>query len=155
MKRSRVSTLLLRLVLVVACALPVAGCDSIADFMFGENYEGPQPAEEGITNEVAIIRSTYVQESGQTSLLIDRVRYVQAGDPHNVDRAVQVGSGVAMLEAVAALNLAVGDSVLISTRYQGNVQVVNIRSVPNWPGHNAYQYPMAFHIVTSIARAGS
>ena len=143
------------LALVATCALPMAGCDTIADFMFGENYEGPPPAQEDISNEMAIVRSTYVPESGRTSLLIDRVRYVDAGDPHNVNRAVQVSSGDAMLEAVAALNLAVGDSVLISTRYQGIVRVVNIQSVPNWPGHKAYEYSIGFHVVTEIARTGS
>jgi len=143
------------LALVASCALPLAACDTMADLMFGENYEGRPPAQEDISNEIAIVRSTYVPESGHTVLLIDRVRYVDSGDPHNVNRALRVSSGDAMLEAVAALNLAVGDSVLISTQYQGIVQVVNLQSVPNWPGHKAYQYPIAFHVVTAIARAGS
>ncbi|HST63178.1 MAG TPA: hypothetical protein VLK84_30995 [Longimicrobium sp.] len=155
MKNRRGFSLLVRFALVAVCALPVAGCDSIADLMFGENYEGPPPAEEDITNEVAVVRSTVVAESGLIVLLVDRVRYVDAGDPHNVNRVVQVYSGDAMRETVAALNLSAGESVLISTEYQSYTNVMGIRSVPNWPGHNAYEYPIAIHGVTAIARTGS
>jgi hypothetical protein len=125
------------------------------DIVSGEKYRGPQPSQEDITNEVAIVRDVDVTESGHTALLIDRVRYVQAGDPHNVNRAVSVRSGAAMRDTVAALNLAAGDTVLISSHYQGNESVIGIRSVPNWPGHNAYQYPIAVHAITAIARTGS
>src|SRR5215213_8938859 len=104
-----------RLALVAACAVTVAGCNALSDFVSGEKYRGPRPAEEDIATEVAIVRSADVTESGQTVLLIDRVRYVDAGDPHNVNRVVQVRSGAAMRDTVAALNLGRGDRVLIST----------------------------------------
>jgi hypothetical protein len=106
-----------RLALILACALPVAGCDALGDLILGENYDGPRPAAEGITSEVAVVRLVEVVPSGQTVLLIDRERYVEAGDPHNVNRVVRVASGEAMREAVAALNLARGDRVVVSTEY--------------------------------------
>lgn len=148
-------SLLVRLALVAACALQAAGCNALSDFVSGEKYRGPRPAEENISNEVAIVRGADVTESGQTVLLIDRVRYTDGGDPHNVNRVVQVRSGAAMRDMVAALNLGVGDSVLISSQYQGYTNVIGINSVPNWPGHTAYEYPIAIHSVTAISRAGS
>jgi hypothetical protein len=145
--------ILARLALMAACALPMAGCDALGDLILGENYSGPRPAEEDVSNEVAIVRSADVTESGQTVLVIDRVRYVDAGDPHNVNRVVEVRSGVAMRDAVAALNLGRGDRVLISTEYQGVTNVIGDMSVPDWPGHTAYEYPIGIHAVTAITRA--
>lgn len=148
-------SLLVRLTLVATCALQVAGCNALSDFVSGEKYRGPRPAEEDISNEVGIVRSAEVTGSGQTVLLIDRVRYADAGDPHNVNRVVQVRSGAAMRDTVAALNLGRGDRVLISTEYQGVTNVIGNLSVPDWPGHNAYEYPIGIHAATAIARTGS
>lgn len=144
-----------RLALVAACVLSVSGCDAIGDRLLGENYEGPQPAAEGISNEVAIVRLVEVVPSGESVLLIDRARFTEAGDPHNVNRIVRVVSGAALRDSVAALNLRRGDHVLISTEYGGVTTVVGNMSVPDWPGHKAYVYPIGVHAITSIARAGS
>jgi hypothetical protein len=146
---------LVRLALVATCALTMAACDTMGDLLFGENYEGPQPASEGISDEVAIVRSVEVVPSGGTVLLVDRVRYTNAGDPHNVNRVVRLLSGETMREPVAALNLSRGDSVRVSTEYEGPATVVGSMSVPNWPGHDADVYPIAVHLVTAIARAGN
>lgn len=147
--------LLARLALVATCALPAAGCDAFGDLVLGKNYSGPRPAAEGMTSEVAVVRLVEVVPSGQTVLLVDRERYVEAGDPHNVNRVVRVASGEAMRQAVAALNLAPGDRVVLSTQYQGAVNVIGSMNVPDWPGHSAYEYPIAFHAITAITRAGS
>ncbi|HEX6368169.1 MAG TPA: hypothetical protein VF006_04515 [Longimicrobium sp.] len=144
-----------RLALLLACALPVGGCNAIGDLILGERYDGPQPAAEGINNEVAVVRLVEVVPSGQTVLLIDRTRFVAAGDPHNVNRVARVASGEEMRQEVAALNLARGDQVVISTDYQGTVNVIGSNSVPDWPGHTAYEYPIGFHAITAIARAGN
>lgn len=143
-----------RLIIVAACALPVAGCNAMGDLVLGERYRGPQPATEDISAEVAIVRLVEVVPSGQTVLLIDRVRYTDAGDPHNVNRVVRVLSGSAMRDAVAALELDRGDRVVISTQYQGVTNVIGSMSVPVWPGHTAYEYPIGIHAITAIARAG-
>lgn len=140
--------------LVAACALPAAGCGGLADTLLGEAYRGPAPAAESLSGEVVVVRQVEVVPSGQTVLLVDRVRYVEAGDPHDVNRVVRVTSGEAMRDPVAALRLAPGDRVVLSTQYQGSVQVVGSMSVPDWPGHGARQYPVGFHSVTAIARAG-
>lgn len=143
------------LVLVAACcALLAAGCDALGGLILGEAYRGPRPAAEGITGEVAVVRLVEVVPSGQTVLLLDRVRYMQAGDPHNVNRVVRAVSGEAMREPVAALHLGAGDQVVISTQFQGVVKVVGSMTVPDWPGHSAYEYPIGFHSLTAIARAG-
>lgn len=144
-----------RLFLLLACVLPAAGCNAIGDVILGERYRGPQPATEGIVNETAVVRLVEVGPSGQTVLLVDRERYVEAGDPHNVNRVVRVASGEAMRHAVAALNLAPGDRLVLSTQYQGDVNVIGSMNVPDWPGHSAYEYPIAFHSITAITRAGS
>ncbi len=145
-------TLMLRLVLTVACALPVAGCSGIGDVLLGERYRGPQPAAEDISNEVAVVRLVEVLPSGQTVLLVDRVRYVDANDPHNVNRVARAVSGEAMRDVVAALSLASGDRVVISTEYQSVVNVIGDMTVPDWPGHTAYEYPIGFHAITAVAR---
>lgn len=155
MKLRPASSFVARLALVAACALPVAGCNAIGDLVLGERYRGPRPAAEGIVDEVAVVRLVEVLPSGQTVLLIDRVRYADAGDPHNVNRVVRVASGEAMREAVAALGLERGDRVVISTEYQGAVNVIGPMSVPDWPGHTAYEYPIGFHAITAIGRAGT
>ena len=147
--------LVARLAFVAACALPAAGCSGLGDALFGEAYRGPAPAAEGIAGELAVVRLVEVVPSGQTVLLIDRVRYLEAGEPHDVNRVVRAVSGEAMRDAVAALNLGRGDRVVISTQYQGTVTVVGSMTVPDWPGHDAYPYPIGFHAITAIARAGS
>lgn len=148
-------SLMVRLALVAACGLPVSGCDAVSDFVSGEKYRGPQPAQEDITNEVAIVRLVEVLPSGSHVLLIDRIRYTEAGDPHNVNRVARVGPGAELRDSVAALNLVRGDRVLISTRYTGVASVIGSMSVPDWPGHTAFEYPISLHAITAIARTGS
>ena len=143
------------LALAAACALPAAGCIALSDFVSGEKYRGPRPAHEDITDEVAIVRKVEVVPPGDHVLLVDRVRYTDAGDPHNVNRVVRVGPGAELRDSVAALNLIPGDRVLISTRYTGTTNVIGSMSVPDWPGHTAYEYPISLHAITSMARVGS
>jgi len=101
---------------------------------------------------VVIVRQVEVLPSGSSVLLVDRVRYTDAGDPHNVNRVVRVGPGAELRDSVAALNLVRGDRVPISTRYTGTTNVIGSMSVPDWPGHTAYEYPISLHAITSIAR---
>jgi hypothetical protein len=143
------------LAVLLVASLPVAGCDVIGDSILGKNYGGPPPAAQGIPNEVAIVRLVEVVPSGQTVLLIDRVRYVEAGQPHDVNRVVRVVSGETLREAVAAQSLNRGDQVVISTEYQGVVTGVGSMTVPDWPGHKAYEYPIGLHSITAISRLGT
>ena len=149
------SSFVARLALLLACALPLTGCDALGDAILGENYSGPPPAAEGISGEVAVVRLIEMVPSGQSVLLVDRPRYVDAGDPHNVNRVVRVASGEAMRDPVAALNLQRGDRVVISTEYRGAVTVVGDLTVPDWPGHSAYEYPIGYHALTAISRTGN
>jgi hypothetical protein len=136
---------------VLAWALPLTACDAVGDLLFGPNYEGPPPAAEGISNEVAIVRNIHMVTGGAV-LLLDRVRYLDTGDPHNVNRVVRVSTGTAGPEAVAVLNLERGDRVVVSTQYRGTVNVAELASIPDWPGHRAHVYPIGFHFITVIAR---
>jgi hypothetical protein len=136
---------------VFVCALQLAGCNAVSDYISGEKYRGPRPAAENITNEVAIVRDVQALPLGDV-LLMDRVRYTEAGDPHNVNRVVRVGPVAELRDSVAALNLVRGDRVLISTRFTGITNTIGSMSVPDWPGHTAYEYPISLHAITSIAR---
>ncbi|HZG43023.1 MAG TPA: hypothetical protein VEY93_08685 [Longimicrobium sp.] len=147
------STLIVRLVLAGACALSLPGCNGIADYILGEAYGGPQPAPENITNEIAIVRSLEVTPSSRSGLVLERVRFADAGDPHNVNRVIQAGSGEAMREAVAALHLSRGDRVVVSTTFVSVTNTIGNNGVPDWPGHKAYEYPIGIHAITAIARA--
>lgn len=144
-----------RLVLVLVCVSATAACDILSDVMWGPSYEGPQPAAESIIGEYAVVRRINVPPSGPAVLLIDRVRFVEAGDPHNINRVVDVVAREAMREQVVALNLSRGDTVVISAEFTGIVTRVGSLPVPDWPGHRAYEYPMAYHALTEIARPGS
>ena len=146
--------ILSRATLLVACALVAGGCDTFGNLLFGEAYRGPRPAAEGLNGELAIVRRIDVTPRSIV-LLLDRQRYVDASDPHNVNRVVNASTANAGPEAVAALNLTRGDRIVVSTEYAGTVNTIGSMSIPDWPGHNAYEYPIGFHYLTAITRAGN
>ncbi|HZG43022.1 MAG TPA: hypothetical protein VEY93_08680 [Longimicrobium sp.] len=140
------------LMLVAACALPSAGCD-LLDPLSGL-YRGPSPVAEGISGEEAIVRRVSVL-SGGSVFIIDRVRYVQAGDPHNINRVAEVATTEATRDAVAELNLQRGDRVIVTTTFHAVTEQVGSMSIPDWPAPGVYEYPIGFHYITSIRRAGN
>lgn len=144
-----------RIALVLVCVSQAAACDMLGNLMFGEKYEGPPPAAESIHRETAVVRRIDVPPSGPAVLLIDRVRFTEAGDPHNVNRVVRVVARDAVRDELAALNLGRGDLVVLSTRFNGTVNAIGSMNVPDWPGHGAYEYPIGVHALTEIARVGS
>jgi hypothetical protein len=130
-------------------ALIAGGCDVVG--RISGAYRGPVPARDPIVEEVVIVRK--VGASGEVVLFVaDRVRYLEAGKPHDVNRVVRVQPSPANQEEVAALGLAVGDRVTISTSFAGIGDAAEMTEVPDWPGHGFYEYPIAVHVVTSIRR---
>lgn len=145
-RRSRINPATL---LLVACSVALAGCDFVG--RISGAYRGPSPAQEGITNEVVIIRS--IQTGPQAiRFLADRVRYVEDGDPHDVNRVVRAGTSLDNWEEVRDMNVAVGERVTISTRFAYIGDASDLDEVPDWPGHDFREYPIGVHVLTGISR---
>lgn len=137
------------ILLLIACAGTLAGCDFVG--RISGAYRGPVPEPEGVTNEVVIIRS--VQTGPQAvRFLADRVRYLETGNPHDVNRVVRAGTSLDNWEAVNALGLTVGERVTISTRFAYMGDASNLSEVPDWPGHDFLEYPIGVHVITAISR---
>lgn len=132
------------LVLVAAAAATSAGCN-LGDLT--GLYRGPRPSTVGLTNEAVLVRSITAQSGGSARLILDRVRYIDAGDPHNIDRVIQ-----AVLPQGGPANLQTNDRVLISTTFIEIRDVGDLEEVPDWPGHKYPEYPLGFHQVTAIQR---
>lgn len=110
------------------------------------SYRGPLPSQEDITDEVVIVRSEYVWVPGSVhEFIMDRVRFQEAGDPHNVDRVVRVLTTEETAAAVIGLHLQAGDRVTISTEFAQLSKVRALTEVPNWPGHRYREYPIGGH----------
>lgn len=140
--------------LVLITILGVAGgCDDIMASITGA-YRGPPPAQKGIFAEEVVIRRITAMDSGFV-FIIDRVRYVEAGDSHNINRVVKVVTTEATREQAATLNLQRGDRVILSTAFGSITEEVGSLSIPDWPGPGRYEYPIGFHTLTAIARAGN
>lgn len=135
----------------LAVVLSSAACD---DFINGlsRGYVGPPPAHESIVDEMATLAEVRDGYQGQVVLILDRTRFVSAGEPHNVNRVVKVWTTRENQDQVAALNLRSGDRVLVSTEFNGIDEAGGAMNVPNWPGHDALEYPISSHQITSIER---
>lgn len=138
--------------LLGACAIATAGCDVLG--RISGAYRGPLPAQEGISAEVAIIRSLRSDPEGGLEFVMDRVRYLDGGQAHDVNRVVRVRTTSANQAQVSALNLAQGERVVISTTFGYIGDAAELTEVPDWPGHRFYEYPIGVHILVSIARTG-
>lgn len=154
LKANRLKPRLITTLLLVATAgLLTGGCDAIMAELT-DAYRGPPPAEEGISGEEVVIRGVTVLDSASVFML-DRVRYVEAGDPYNINRVVKVVTTGATRDKAAALNLQRGDRVVVSTAFGSITKEVGSLSIPDWPGPGRYEYPIGFHSLTAITRAGN
>jgi hypothetical protein len=130
-------------------ALAAAGCGDILGWLSGA-YDGPRPNREPLSSETVILRSAPVRADDW--LILDRVRYLEGGDPHDVNRVIYAITAD-MREQLAALNPQTGDRLIVSTRFVEIHDTGDLRQVPDWPGHDYYEYPVGLHALTSIARA--
>jgi hypothetical protein len=135
------------LILAAACVMFAGGCDVLG--RISGAYRGPVPDREAIVDEVVIVRSIASWSQG-VQIVADRVRYLEAGKFHDVNRVVRVQT--ATHELVTPLNLVVGDRVAITTNFAGVGDAAEMTEVPDWPGHDFYEYPIGVHVLTSIRR---
>jgi hypothetical protein len=141
-----------RAALLGAVAMLVAGCG------FGDllpHYTGPQPSTDPIAGERVVVRQivpSSIHPDAAGAFYAERTRFLEAGDAHNVDRVIRVAGGELHAE-LAALDVEIGDTLVISTRYDTiYYDAVSPQAVPNWPGHSHSEYPIARHTLTSAAR---
>lgn len=141
------------MVLVIALGVLSTACDAIMAEITGA-YRGPPPAREGISGEEVVIRRATAVDSGWV-FIIDRTRYVEAGDPYNINRMVKAVTTSATRDQAGALGPRPGDRMIVSTTFGSITKEVGSLSAPDWPGPGRYEYPIGFHSITAIARAGS
>jgi hypothetical protein len=152
MTTMRSATRTLRLPLLAAAVLcATAACDALADAVGA--YTGPWPAEEPLAAEAVTVADIRVDPLGRMELMLDRTRFVQAGDPHNVNRVVRAHTTSENQQAVTALALREGERVVITTEFSHVTETGGEMNVPNWPGHDAMEYPVGAHRIVSITRA--
>ncbi|HEX8320250.1 hypothetical protein [Longimicrobium sp.] len=132
-------------------SVATGACDSVFAVLTGV-YRGPRPAHENIESEVVIVRSINRQPSGVALLILDRVRYSENGDPHDVNRVVEALT-TQVQSAFDALNVRVGDRLVVSTSFIQVGETGDLREVPNWPGHDYPEYPIGVHYLTAVAKA--
>lgn len=138
-------------ILLCGTVLALGGCDDMI-LRASRGYTGPQPSTEPLAEERVVVHRVRTQYLGQIALTVERLRYTVAGDPHNVDRVVETATTSETQDAVASLDLQSGDTVRISTEYVGVAEAGGSMGVPDWPGHQAMEYPIGLHLLTEIAR---
>jgi hypothetical protein len=148
MRRRIRSRALLAATLALA-GLASAGCGDILGWLSGA-YEGPRPNREPLNGETVILRST--PAAADDWLLLDRVRYLEGGDPHDVNRVIYAITAD-VREQLSALNPRAGDRLVVSTRFVEIHNTGDLRQVPDWPGHDYAEYPVGLHALTAVARA--
>jgi hypothetical protein len=136
--------------LFAVCAAALTGCDFVG--RISGAYRGPMPKAEAIASEVVIIRSIQPGPEGAFGFIADRVRYLEGGTPHDVNRVVRVRTAPEIKEQAAALNLAVGERITISTQFAYTGDAIDLTEVPDWPGHDFREYPVGVHLLTAISR---
>jgi hypothetical protein len=151
MNRTAVLGIVRRSVLLAPALL--AGC------LFGDllvEYHGPMPEKTGLYDEVVVVREVQAipLPPNQTGgFYADRVRYVLSGQPHDINRIINVSAGQ-LQSQFAALNPQVGDTMRISTVYDRTYWAGVHGPVPDWPNGKLEEYPVGFHTLTAIRREG-
>ncbi len=144
---SRTARLPVRLALWGAALLALAAC--------GEGLLGPRPSETGLARERVVVRSAELLPGIPVrEYLLDRLRYLDARDPHSVDRVIR-GQAVLPWPRLDSLGIAVGDTLLVTTRFERADRVYGLNaSIPDWPGHDSRSYLLGTHTVTGVEKAG-
>lgn len=139
-------------IIAVTLLIASAGCDSIVASLTGA-YTGPPPAQNPISAERVVVARADFGPEGVGRLVLDRTRFVSAGAPHDVNRVIYADTRPENQAAVAALNLRRGEVVVFSSEYLHVDEASGSMNVADWPGHDALEYPVATHRITSIGRA--
>lgn len=150
MKKARSTRLARYVLLLIVCMVGAASCGAILDRLTG-TYTGPQPSTDPLQDEVVIVRRLS-QPVGRTQVLAERTRFAEARDPHNVNRVVLIATDTSSEAEVNDLAVQLGDTLVVSTRFIAITETGSSHGVPNWPGHNAMDYPISYHYFTSARR---
>ncbi|HEX8453720.1 MAG TPA: hypothetical protein VF647_16580 [Longimicrobium sp.] len=144
---SRPARLPLRLAGWAAAALALAAC--------GEGLLGPRPSETGLARERVVVRTAEpLPGIPVREYLLDRLRYLDARDPHNVNRIIR-GQADLPWPRLDSLGVAVGDTLVVSTRFERSDRVYGLNvTIPDWPGHGARSYLVGTHTITEVEKAG-
>lgn len=128
------------------------GCEGIIGYVTA-TYTGPKPASDPLQGEIVIIRTVYTRSDGRIHAIhADRVRFVDAKKPHDINRVVDVRPADAEA-ALEALQPKVGDRVRISTRFSGIGEASGLEDkIPDWPYGRYIDYPIGVHLLTAIER---
>ncbi len=128
--------------------LVLVGC---GDFIYRVTggYTGPQPSSNPLVEERVIVRAQYQE---QRVFYVERARFTDAKQPHNVNRVVKVTATDATYTAVLDLEIRLGDTLIVSTDFERIAPAVGSMGVPNWPGHGSVEYPISAHLLTDVRR---
>jgi hypothetical protein len=89
--------------------------------------DNEMPSTEGLKQERVVVRGIQKLEGVPVrEYVLDRVRYVEAGKPHSVDRVIRAQATLPSDE-LDALAVMVGDTLLATTRY---VDINRVYSAP-------------------------
>lgn len=139
-------------VLLAACLAGVGACGLEAAL---PHYTGEQPSTASLASERLVVRQTVessVIPGGIGAFYGDRLRYLEGGDPHDVNRVVRVETG-SLTSRIAELGVQVGDTLIVTTKYDTTYyEATAPGAVPDWPGHRHHEYPVARHTLASVAR---
>jgi hypothetical protein len=140
-----------RALAAIGAVVAAAGCGDLLD-VASRNYRGPVPSSSAVIGERVIVRWIGHQVEGRVFVIVERVRFADAGDPHNIDRVVKIATTQATEGFVAALGVQTGDLLTISTEFSGFAEGAGSYGVPDWPGHRAMEYPIGLHLLVDVAR---
>lgn len=139
---------------LLSLLVTLTACDAAMTWLSGA-YDGPQPSRKGLVQELVMVHRVDGVAGSPQGLLLDRLRFVESGQPHHVDRVIQGYTG----EAVAAfqeLDVRVGDTLVVTTRFFQMGEGGGDMGVPDWPGRaarRAIEYPVGAHFIVAAARA--
>ena len=110
------------------------------------------PSTEGLVAESATVVGVFAAYQGQIHLTLDRQRFATS-DPHNVNRVIYAWATEETQGVLTELGLQRGEQVIVTTEFSSIEEGSGSMDVPNWPGHDAMEYPVGRHRILSITRA--
>jgi hypothetical protein len=129
-------------------ALALCACDSLL------GIDNQLPTPEGLQQERVVVRGVRVQQGIPIpEYVLDRVRYIDAGDPRSVNRVIRA-VGTHPWPGLDSLSIAVGDTLLATTRYLDISRVYSAPApIPDWRD-NSKSYLIGVHSLVTVEKGG-
>jgi hypothetical protein len=120
-----------------------------------------------LVDERGVVRGVHLYKATSDSIVVgtfilDRVRYLEAGDPYNVNRVAQINVTKLLPRPnllIDSLQLKVGDTVVVSGTFSGAADAYQQNGrgglgdiVPQWPGHKRSAYGIGSYNLRKIER---